>query len=117
VKHGFNKIALGHHADDIIETFFMNMLNKGELYTMPIALAYNKFPVTLIRPLGYAEEKQIIAAAGELGCLKSACSCPYGRNSGRRDVRARAEQFIRGSSAQKRRIMAALEQGGLLGTR
>jgi tRNA 2-thiocytidine biosynthesis protein TtcA len=114
VEHGFNKIALGHHADDIIETFFMNMLNKGELSAMPVILEYKKYPVTLIRPLGYAEEKQIIAAAGGLGVLKAACTCPYGRNSQRRDVRKKIADFTNNSSAQKRRIIAALERHNLL---
>jgi tRNA 2-thiocytidine biosynthesis protein TtcA len=115
--NGFNKLALGHHADDIIETFFMNLLNKGDLYTMPFVLRYGKFPITLIRPLGYAEERQIVAAAEELDCLKSACTCPYGINSGRRDVRKRAESFLTGSGAKKRRVIAALEKGGLLSAR
>ncbi|GHT88758.1 hypothetical protein FACS1894137_17260 [Spirochaetia bacterium] len=50
VENGFNKLALGHHLDDIIETFFMNMTAKGELSTMPMLLAYLKYPVSLIRP-------------------------------------------------------------------
>jgi tRNA 2-thiocytidine biosynthesis protein TtcA len=113
-ENGYNKIALGHHADDIIETFFMNMLNKGELLAMPFSLAYNKYPVTLIRPLGYAQEAQIIEAARELDCLKSACTCPYGRNSKRREARSRITSLTSGSLAQKRRIINALEQHGLL---
>lgn len=113
-ENGCNKIALGHHADDVIETFFMNMLNKGEFSAMPFSLAYTKYPITLIRPLGYAQETQIIQAARELDCLKSACTCPYGRNSKRRDTRDRIALLTNGSAAQKRRIITALEQQGLL---
>ena len=108
---GFNKIALGHHLDDIIETFFMNMMNKGVLSAMPMRLSYRKYPLTLIRPLGYLEEQQIIACASEQGILKSACTCPYGINSGRRDVRERIAAFTGNSGAVKRRIMAALSSG------
>ena len=35
IEHGYNKIALGHHMDDILETLLMNMINKGELAAMP----------------------------------------------------------------------------------
>ena len=52
MEHGFNKIALGHHMDDIIETFFMNITGKGILSAMPMNLSYRKYPLSLIRPLG-----------------------------------------------------------------
>jgi tRNA 2-thiocytidine biosynthesis protein TtcA len=87
VEHNFNKIALGHHLDDIIETFFMNLCAKGRLETMPIMLKYRKYPVTLIRPLACLEEQQIIACADRLNILKKACTCPFGLNSARRDFR------------------------------
>jgi tRNA 2-thiocytidine biosynthesis protein TtcA len=113
VENGFNKIALGHHLDDIIETFFMNLCSKGELSTMPIILRYRKYPVTLIRPLAYLEERQIIACAEERQILKAACTCPYGINSKRRDMRKRIADFSGGSGAVKRRILKALGSGGI----
>ncbi|GHU99789.1 tRNA 2-thiocytidine(32) synthetase TtcA [Spirochaetia bacterium] len=108
VEHNFNKIALGHHLDDIIETFFMNMTSKGELSTMPMILNYRKYPVSLIRPLGYVEEQQIIACAAEKGLLAAACTCPYGVRSRRRDVRKRIAEFTGSSGAVKRRIFKAV---------
>ena len=111
LENGFNKIALGHHMDDIIETFFMNMTNKGTLSAMPMHLAYRKYPLSIIRPLGYLEERQIIACAAELNILKAACTCPYGVNSGRRDMRDRIAAFTGNSGAVKRRILAAMAGG------
>ena len=108
LENGFNKIALGHHLDDIIETFFMNMTGKGTLSTMPMYLAYRKYPLCLIRPLGYIEERQIIECASEQDILKAACTCPYGVNSRRRDIRERIAAFTGNSGAVKRRILAAL---------
>jgi tRNA 2-thiocytidine biosynthesis protein TtcA len=108
VENRFNKIALGHHLDDIIETFFMNMTSKGVLSTMPMLLAYRKYPVSIIRPLGYVEEQQIIACAAEKGILKAACTCPYGLNSKRRDMRKRIGEFTANSGSIKRRIFKAL---------
>jgi len=111
MKNGFNKIALGHHLDDIIETFFMNMTAKGQLLAMPMYLSYRKYPISLIRPIGYLEEKQIIACASEQDLLSSACTCPYGVNSGRRSMRDRIGAFTGNSGAVKRRILAALSSG------
>ncbi|MDR0322045.1 MAG: tRNA 2-thiocytidine biosynthesis TtcA family protein [Treponema sp.] len=112
VENGFNKIALGHHLDDIIETFFMNLCSKGELSAMPVLLKYRKYPVSLIRPLALLEEKQIISCAAEQNILKNACTCPYGQNSKRRSMRSRIADFTAGDSgAIKRRIFAALGGG------
>jgi tRNA 2-thiocytidine biosynthesis protein TtcA len=111
VEGGFNKIALGHHLDDIIETFFMNLCGKGELSAMPISLSYRNYPVTLIRPLGYLEERQIIACAENLGILAAACACPFGTNSKRRDIRRGISALTGGSGVVKRRILRALSSG------
>jgi tRNA 2-thiocytidine biosynthesis protein TtcA len=111
VENGFNKIALGHHLDDIIETFFMNLCAKAELSAMPILLKYRKFPVSLIRPLAYIEERQVITCADEQNILKAACTCPYGINSRRRDMRQRITALTGNSGAVKRRILQALSDG------
>jgi len=117
VENGFNKIALGHHLDDIIETFFMNLCIKGQFVAMPILLRYRKYPVSLIRPLALLEEKQIIACAAEQNILKNACTCPYGQNSKRRVMRKRIADFTMSlndgdsGGAVKRRILSALGEG------
>ena len=112
MEKGFNKIALGHHLDDIIETFFMNMMGRGELSTMPVYLAYRKYPLALIRPLAYLEERQIIACAEEQGILKNTCTCPYGANSSRRDIRDRIAALTLNSGSAKRRILKAMYKHG-----
>jgi tRNA 2-thiocytidine biosynthesis protein TtcA len=114
VERGFNKLALGHHLDDIIETFFMNMTAKGELSAMPILLKYRKYPVSIIRPLGFVEERQIIACAEEKGILNAACTCPFGVNSSRKIVRKRIADFTGNSGAVKRRILRSVDRAGLL---
>ena len=116
VENNFNKIALGHHLDDIIETFFMNLFQKGTLLTMPISLKYRKFPIDLIRPLALLEEKQIIECAAKLNILKNVCTCPYGQNSNRRSIRHKIADFVsnekKDSSGDiKRRILKALGEG------
>jgi len=86
----------------------MNLCAKGEINTMPILLEYRKYPVNLIRPLALLEERQIIDCAAENDILKNVCTCPYGVNSKRRDMRQRIATFTNGSGAVKRRILRAL---------
>jgi len=111
VENNFNKIALGHHLDDIIETFFMNLFQKGTMLAMPINMKYRKFPITLIRPLALLEEKQIIDCAAQQNILKNVCTCPYGQNSNRRDVRKKISAFTENNGEVKRRILKALGSG------
>ncbi|MCL2237768.1 MAG: tRNA 2-thiocytidine biosynthesis TtcA family protein [Treponema sp.] len=112
VENGFNKIALGHHLDDIVETFFMNLCSKGEMLAMPVLLNYRKYPVSLIRPLALLEEKQIITCASEQNILKNACTCPYGQNSKRKDMREKISDFLGKEAGDiKRRILKALGEG------
>lgn len=110
-EKGFNKIALGHHMDDIVETFFMNMLDKGELRSMPVRLAYKKYPVSIIRPLAWLEEREIIEFADAEDILKTTCTCSYGSNSARKTMRARIKEFTGASGTAKRRIMQAMASG------
>lgn len=86
-EHGYNKIALGHHMDDMLETFFMNMIYKSELSTMLPKLKYDKYPYTVIRPLAYVKESEIIDFAEKQGILDAAGTCMYGTTSHRLDVR------------------------------
>lgn len=64
-EHGFNKIALGHHRDDMIETLLMSMLYSGQIRSMPPKLLTDSQKQMVIRPLAYCQEADIRAYARE----------------------------------------------------
>lgn len=78
---GCNKIALGHHFDDVIETTLMNMLNVGSFQTMlPKLHSQNYEKMELIRPLYYIREKDIINWKNYNGLEFIACACKLTEN-------------------------------------
>lgn len=64
-EHGFTKIALGHHRDDLIRTLLMSIFYNGEVRSMPPKLLTDDQQHILIRPLAYCQEKDIIEYANE----------------------------------------------------
>jgi tRNA 2-thiocytidine biosynthesis protein TtcA len=62
-EHGFTKIALGHHRDDLVATFFMNLFFHGKLATMPPKLLSDDGEHVVIRPLATSREVDIVAYA------------------------------------------------------
>lgn len=82
-----NKIALGHHQDDILETLLMNMTYQGAFGTMPPKLKMDKFEMEVIRPLCLVSEKELIALATWRGYRKQVKNCPYESGSSRSDMK------------------------------
>ena len=84
---GCNKIALGHHQDDLIHTALMNLTFQGRFDTMPARLKMKKMPLEIIRPLCMIEEQDIKAYAELQGYQKQQKLCPYETDSHRTDIK------------------------------
>ena len=84
---GCNKIALGHHQDDLLHTALMNLTFQGRFDTMPALLKMRKMPLSIIRPLCMIEENDIKNYAALKGYQKQQKLCPYETNSHRANIK------------------------------
>jgi len=76
-EQGCNKIALGHHKNDVIETTLLNMFYNGSFKTMlPKAKSENYENMSLIRPMVYIEEKSIVNFIKHINLEPIKCACP-----------------------------------------
>ena len=88
IKEGCNKIALGHNKEDVLETFFLNLLYTGKIHTFSPISYMDRSKITLIRPLIYTEEKEIKRFIKKAGIEPMVKSCPMDRSiKKRRDER------------------------------
>ena len=84
---GCNKIALGHHKDDLVETLVLNLVFQGSVATIPPLLQMEKMPIQMIRPLCLIEEKDLIRYAELSDYQKQTKLCPLEKASSRADVK------------------------------
>ncbi|MDD5618514.1 MAG: ATP-binding protein [Candidatus Omnitrophica bacterium] len=85
-KLGCTKVALGHHKDDIIQTFFLNLIFQGEISAISPRQELFKGKITLIRPLVYLEEKECEIFAKDNKFPLPHCSCPNAGKTQRDEV-------------------------------
>ena len=85
-KLGCNKIALGHHRDDIIHTALMNLVFQGRFDTMPALLRMRKMPLSIIRPLCLIDEADIRRYAELSGYEKQKKFCPHEKETNRTSI-------------------------------
>lgn len=84
---GFNKVALAHHHDDAVETFFMNVMTSGQLRTFLPVTPLSRSGITVLRPLLYYRENDIRALVKKLGLQPLKNPCPYDGYTTRQDVK------------------------------
>ena len=107
-EENYNKIAFGHHLDDIIETQVMNLFFHGEISTMPVKLSMFGGELELIRPLAYIPEKKIIRFVKQFDFDFKGCTCPNQSLSKRKAVREIIEKMYGTNRAVKVNIFRSL---------
>lgn len=105
-KLGCNKLALAHHLQDVVTTFFMSLFYEGRLSTMLPISYMSKANITLIRPLYLTEESKIIHASKNMPILKS--KCPANDNSKRKEIKELIARLEKEIPLSKKRIEHAI---------
>lgn len=90
---GCQKLVLGHHRDDFLETLLMNMFFQGSIQAMAPSLQMDNFPMQIIRPLCLVDEADLEALARLRQYPAQLRSCPYERDSNRTAVREMLEMM------------------------
>ncbi|BBM52241.1 PP-loop domain-containing protein [Leptotrichia trevisanii] len=113
---GCNKLSLGHHFDDVIETTLMSIFYMGKFETMLPKLKSDNFDIELIRPLFYVEEKAIIKWVRNNGILPMNCGCTVAAektSSKRRETKELIAQLVKTNPDIKKRIVQSTQNVNL----
>lgn len=106
VKMGANKIALGHHQDDMIETFFLSMIYEGRLSTFAPVSFMDKTKITVIRPLIYVDENDIKNDSKNMPIFFN--PCPADKHTKREETKELVKTISSNYSQAKQNIFNAI---------
>lgn len=115
---GCNKLALGHHYDDVLDTFLMNLFNEGRLGTFSPVTYLDRRDITVIRPLILTPESDIryfIRQNPQIPVTPSLC--PEDKHTDREKVHELLNRLDKENDGLKHRIFKAIEKAGLSGYR
>lgn len=110
VANGCNKIALGHHFDDVIETFFMNLFEEGRIGCFSPVTYLSRKDITLIRPLVFAPEKEIRQAVKKAGLPIVKSKCPADGATNREKTKLFLVEKEKASKDFKVKIFGAIKR-------
>ncbi len=109
-EHGYTKIALGHHRDDLIRTYLMSVLYNGDTRSMPPKLLSDNKKHIVIRPLCYVQERDIMTYAKEQAFPIIPCSlCGSQENLARKRVARLIDQLAEENPKVPSNILHALQ--------
>lgn len=112
---GCNKVALGHHRDDVVETFLLSTLYEGRIHTFSPVTHLTKKDIYLIRPLIYTSEKQIIKFINSNNIISIENSCKANGNTKRQDVKELIENMSTQDNDINNIVFGAIKRAGIDG--
>jgi len=112
---GCNKIALGHHYDDAVETFMLNLFFEGRVGCFSPVTLLSKKELILIRPLVLTEEKMIKQFVKKVPLPVEKSPCPEDEHTERENMKQYLYEFDRKHRGLYRRLLGALERGNIDG--
>ena len=115
IREGCNKIALGHNEDDVLETFFLNLLYGGNINTFAPTSYMDRSKITLIRPLIYAPEKSIKTFIKKNNIEVMPKCCPMDGVSKREDMKKLIWEFQKEIPNVKANIYGAIKRSNIKG--
>jgi tRNA 2-thiocytidine biosynthesis protein TtcA len=107
-KNGYNKIALGHHKDDLIETFMLNAIYSGNISTMVPKQNLFGGTLSIVRPMAYLEKHEVCEIAGGLNIEVVKNLCHLSVDTRREKVRSLLHGLYQDEPAAKNSLFAAL---------
>lgn len=115
IENGCNKIALGHHMDDVVETFVMNQFLNGAINTFAPVTYLSRSDVKTIRPLIYVTEKEIRAAARENNFPVADKCCPKDGFTKREYIKKLLQDTQQDIHDIKRNLFGAIRRSNIKG--
>ena len=112
---GCNKVALGHHYDDAVETFMMNMFFEGRLGCFSPKSYLSNRKITLIRPMLYATEKDVLYFTNKRSLPVVTSTCPEDHATERENMKRLLASLERENRGVKHRIFNAMCKGEIDG--
>ena len=112
-KEGCNKIAYAHHRDDMIATMFLSLLYEGRFQALEPVTYLEKSGLTLIRPLLYMRESDVVGFTNKAALPVVKSPCPADGKTRRKYVEELLRRIDRETPGAKNRIFTAIENGWL----
>lgn len=105
---GCKKVALGHHLDDVIETYFMNLIFTGKMATFHPKSFLDRKGITLIRPMVFLQEKTTSSVARNKGLPILESPCPANKNTKREEMKELVEEYSKRYPDFRHKFLTAL---------